>query len=227
MCERFTLAAPINVIYDHFKIGTQAPQAVFKPRYNIAPSQDIPVVVKLPDYPARQLAMMHWGLIPQWTKVKIIDFKLINVQAETISTKPAHRQVFKKRRCIIPADGYYEWKNLKGRKQPYYIHYHHGDIFGFAGLWEIWKEGTADCIYSVTIITTEADAKVGQIHERMPVILNPEHYDEWLDPENQDTSRLQELLVTDTHDLEYYPVSQNVNNSKNNGIELIEKIYFY
>ena len=223
MCGRFTLTAPYDVIYDYFAIEDQMPQSVFKPRYNIAPSQDIAVVMKLPDPPSRHLAMMHWGLIPHWARDKKIAYKMINAKVETLAEKPSYRTAYKKRRCLIPADGYYEWKQLKDRKQPYYIQYHHHDLFAFAGLWEHWQ-GDQEDIYSCTIITTDADNKVGKIHNRMPLIMNPDYYEQWLDPENQDTASLKDCLVTDTSDIEFYPVSTIVNSPKNEGQDLIQKI---
>jgi len=239
MCGRFTLTAPYDVIYDHFGIGDQAPQPVFKPRYNIAPSQDIAVVMKLPDQPSRQLAMMHWGLIPHWAKDKKIGYKMINAKAETLAEKPSYRTAYKKHRCLIPADGYYEWttartqdvgqrrerlpKPMKDRKQPYYIHYHHHDLFAFAGLWEHW-EGEQEEIYSCTIITTDANEVVKPIHNRMPVIMAPDYYEQWLNPDNQDTDSLKDCVITDTSDMEFYPVSTVVNSPKNEGHDLIQKM---
>jgi len=223
MCGRFTLTAPYDVIYDYFGIGDQSPQPVFKPRYNIAPSQDIAVVMQLLEQPTRQLAMMHWGLIPHWAKDKKIGYKMINAKAETLTEKPSYRTAYKKRRCLIPADGYYEWKPMKDRKQPYYIQFHHHDLFAFAGLWEHWQ-GEQEDIYSCTIITTDADKKVGKIHTRMPVIMTLEYYERWLDPENQDTESLQDCLITDTSDIEFYPISMVVNSPKNEGADLIERL---
>jgi len=224
MCGRFTLGASKKDIYDHFGIDDEAFQAEITPRYNIAPSQDVLVVLKPHDQPRRSVNM-HWGLIPHWAKDKKSGYKMINARAETLIQKPAYRQAVKKRRCLIPATGYYEWKILKDKKQPYYVHYHYNDLFGFAGLWETWgKLESADLVYSCTIIRTEAGKKIGQVHNRMPVILNPELYAQWLDPENQDTDMLQDLLITDTSDLEYYPVSTAVNKPKNNGPDLIEKL---
>jgi putative SOS response-associated peptidase YedK len=239
MCGRFTLTAPYDVIYDYFGIGDQSPQPVFKPRYNIAPSQDIAVVMQLPDQSSRHLAMMHWGLIPHWARDKKMAYTMINAKAETLAEKPSYRTAYKKRRCLIPADGYYEWatartqavdnvgnklsKPLQDHKQPYYIQYHHHDLFAFAGLWEHWQ-GDQEEIYSCTIITTDADKKIGKIHTRMPVIMAPACYDRWLDPENQDTASLQDCLMTDTSDIEFYPVSTVVNSPKNEGRDLIEKL---
>jgi len=225
MCGRFTLGASRELVCDHFGIGNQPFQAVLKPRYNIAPSRNIAVVSKLPDHPAPQLSLMHWGLVPHWAKDKKMSYKMINAKAETLSEKPAYRQAYKKRRCLIPADGFYEWKVLKEKKQPYYIHYHHSDVFAFAGLWEQWGElESEDLMYSCTIITTDADKKISAIHNRMPVIMSLEYYEQWLDPANQDTDSLQGLLVTDTSDLEMYPVSTAVNSPKNDGRDLIEKL---
>ncbi len=225
MCGRFTLTAPYDVIYNYFGISDQTPQPVFKPRYNIAPSQDIAVVMKLPDQPLRQLAIMHWGLIPHWAKDKKIGYKMINAKAETLAEKPSYRIAYKKRRCLIPADGYYEWKQLKDSKQPYYIQYHHHDLFAFAGLWEHWQ-GDQEEVYSCTIITTDANETVKPIHNRMPAVIEPDDYDIWLDPENHETHDLQDLLKPHDGDFKLYPVSTRVNRPANDDAECIERLEY-
>lgn len=222
MCGRFTLSASPRSIIEHFDISGVDEFSTMAPRFNIAPSQEIPVVFKPDGDSERRLQPMRWGLVPHWTKDINIGYKMINARAETLAEKPAYRTPFKRHRCLIPADGYYEWKQLQGRKQPYYIHYPDGDVFGFAGLWEHWK-GDKDEILSCSIITTEADTRLGEIHKRMPVILSKEHYDRWLDPNIQDTDTLTTMLATDTTSLEAYPVSTMVNNPKNQGAGLIIK----
>jgi len=222
MCGRFTLSASPRSIIEHFDITGEHDVSILTPRFNIAPSQEVAAVFKPDSDSARGLQFMRWGLVPHWASDIKIGYKMINARTETLSEKPAYRTLFKRHRCLIPADGYYEWKQSQGRKQPYYIHYPDCDVFGFAALWDHWK-GDKDEILSCTIITTEADSKLGEIHNRMPVILSSEHYNRWLDPELQDTDILSPMLVTDTSSLEAYPVSTMVNNPKNLGAGLIVK----
>ena len=169
----------------------------------------------------RALSYMRWGLVPGWAKDARIGHRLINARAESLAEKPAFRAAFKRQRCLVQATGFYEWRVEAGGKQPYYIHFYHDDVFAFAGLWEYWQEGE---LYTYTIITTDADEKVGRIHDRMPVIMNPDCYTSWLDPENQDTEYLQALLTSDTSDLDIYPVSTLVNSPKNEGEQLVRRV---
>lgn len=222
MCGRYTLAASPKDVTEHFRLANPYIASLIEPRYNIAPSQDVPVIT-LPEHTReRALSLMRWGLVPGWAKDIKIGYKLINARAETLSEKPAFRTSFKHRRCLIPATGFYEWRLEQGKKQPYYIHFYHDDVFAFAGLWEYWRRDGE--VYSCAIITTDADEKVGRIHDRMPVIMNPDFYATWLDPEIQDTEALQALLTSDTSDLDIYPVSTLVNSPKNEGERLVRRI---
>lgn len=224
MCGRFTLAlTKRDVIEEYFSIELSGDEIDLSPRYNIAPSQNIAVIVKSDADSDRTLAMMHWGLIPHWAKDSKIGYRMINAKAETLTEKPSYRTPFKKRRCLIPATGFYEWVTINGRKQPHYIHREDDGLFAFAGLWEHCdKEGNS--IYSTTIITTAADEKIQDIHYRMPVILPKDNFDDWLNPELQDTDALQALLVSEVQPLEYYSVSTQVNSPGNQGESLIEQI---
>jgi len=210
MCGRFTLSISASVIQDYFGLEQVWE---FKPRYNIAPSQDILTVCQLPDK-SRALTSMHWGLIPSWAKEKSIGNRLINARAETVEKKPAFRSAFKSRRCLIIADGFYEW-TVADHKQPYFIHQVKNHPFGMAGLWERWISAEGKTIESCTIITTDANKTLAPIHHRMPVILEPKDFDVWLDPDIHEADQLKELLQPyKQKDFEAYPVSINVNSPR-------------
>ena len=189
MCGRFVSATPPDQIARYFDAA--APEAALEPGYNVAPTNDVYVV--LADGSTRRVTPMHWGLVPRWAKDPSIGNKMINARAETLAEKNAYKSAFAKRRCIIPADGFYEWKAVPGqkRKQPMYIHGVPGEPLAFAGLWEIWKDPNATeaeraegggVLRSCTIITGPPNDKVAPIHDRMPVILPREAWAEWLDP---------------------------------------------
>jgi putative SOS response-associated peptidase YedK len=189
------------------------------PNYNVAPTQEVAAVVE--DDDKRKLEMVHWGLIPSWAKDPAIGNKMINARAETVSEKPSFRSAFKKRRCLILADGFYEWKKTDDDKQPYHVKMEDGSPFAFAGLWETWKDGPE--IRSCTIITTEANDLMNEIHHRMPVILPPEDYDMWLDPDFEEKEALTSLLKPYPADaMEAYPVSRRVNKPSNNEPSVVE-----
>jgi len=167
--------------------------------------------------------MMRWGLIPHWAKDIKIGYKMINAKAETLAEKPAYRTAYKKRRCLIPATGFYEWVSQGGRKQPFYIHREDEGVVAFAGLWEHW-EHEDQSIYSTTIITTEADVRLWDIHDRMPVILPQTNFENWLDPDQHEQELLRSLLVSESEALTYYPVSTQVNSPRNTGVSLTDRI---
>ncbi|MBW2484724.1 MAG: SOS response-associated peptidase [Deltaproteobacteria bacterium] len=213
MCGRFALKTPPRSIQQHFDI----PETIdLSPSYNIAPSQDIVVIRHLSGKDYRQLDMLRWGLIPGWAKDMKISYRMINARAETLAQKPSFRAAFKKRRCLIAADGFYEWRHLGKTKQPYFVHMKNGAVFGFAGLWESWTSPGGSIVESCTIITTSANDLVRKIHDRMPVILHPQKYAAWLNQESWENS-LQPLLVPyPASEMESYRVSSEVNNPKNN-----------
>jgi putative SOS response-associated peptidase YedK len=178
MCGRFTLTVDPADLQDAFGLSEPAP-AGLTPRYNIAPTQPVAVV---PNLAPRKLEMFKWGLIPSWAKDPKIGNALINARSETVAEKPAFRAAFKRRRCLIPADGFYEWKRAGKTKTPLYIQLKGGEPFALAGLWEIWTAPDGSAVNTCTIITTEPNALMKDIHDRMPVILPPSEYDAWLTP---------------------------------------------
>ena len=220
MCGRFTLSQPTDAIASAFNIAQIPP---LEPRYNIAPTQLIPSILSAPGG-EKQLQMLRWGLIPSWAKDAKISTKLINARAETVSEKPSFKAAFKRRRCLIVADGFYEWQRQEKQKQPYYFRLQNAQLFAFAGLWEQWKSPDEDIINSCTILTTEANDLLRPIHDRMPVILESKDYGLWLDSEAQQP-QLQQLLRPYQADLmTSYTVSTKVNNPKNNTPECINSL---
>jgi len=186
----------------------------FPPNYNIPPSQQIPAVRVMDG--KRVLSLMRWGLIPHWAKDEKIGYKLINARSETVFDKPAFREAIKKRRCLIPASGFYEWKKSEKMKQPYFVNLYEQDIFSFAGLWEVWHRSEKEVVVSCSILTTEANEIMTPIHNRMPSIIAPEHYDAWLRPDARPDDLSQLLQPFQAAKMKTYPVSQAVNNPKNN-----------
>jgi putative SOS response-associated peptidase YedK len=206
VCGRYTLAAPVNDLVEQFRID-EYPSGL-APSYNIAPTQEVAVVTA--ENEKRKLEMLRWGLIPSWADDPSIGNRMINARAETVSQKPSFRKPFKNRRCLVLTDGFYEWQRTPDGKQPYYIHMKDGAPFAFAGLWEIWRNGEE--VRSCTIITTDANELVGQIHNRMPVILPPGDYQLWLDPDFKEQEALASLLRPyPGGGMEAYPVSRRVN----------------
>jgi putative SOS response-associated peptidase YedK len=230
MCGRFVSASPPDEIARYF--DASAPEALLEASYNVAPTNDVYAV--LSDGGVRRVDAFHWGLVPMWAKDPKVGSKMINARAETLATKNAYKPALKRRRCLIPADGFYEWKKVPGakRKQPYFIHRPDGEPFAFAGLWEVWRgpkdaEGnrTGEPLRSCTIITTTPNETMAEIHDRMPVILPPSAWEEWLDPDNDDIETLGKLLVPAPASVtELRPVSTEVNNVRNKGAELASEI---
>jgi putative SOS response-associated peptidase YedK len=196
MCGRFTLTTDRGVIVDALRIYDADPGVVEQmvPRYNVAPSQSV-AAVTADEEGQRHLEFFKWGLIPSWAKDPKIGYKMINARSETIAEKPSFRAALKKRRCLIPADGFYEWKKDGKDKTPMYIQLKSGEVFAFAGLYELWKPADSDkWVKSCTIITTEPNALMKDIHDRMPVILKPDAYDQWLNPAETDVAKVLPLL---------------------------------
>ncbi len=212
MCGRYALHSRLPRLAALF--GVRPPDSL-RPRYNIAPSQDAPVV-RWTDA-GREWVALRWGLLPPWVRTEHPRFSMINARAETLAHKPAYRAAFRRRRCLVPADGFYEWQAQGGAKRPWYIRRRDGEPFAFAGLWERW-EGEGRSIESFTIVVTEACEALRPIHERMPVILDRDEYDLWLDPGIGDPARLDPLLDPYPADrLEAYPVSTYVNRPEHEG----------
>lgn len=217
MCGRYTLASPTERLAEEF--GVDASSIELAPNYNVAPTQKVAAVLE--DGGQRRLEVLRWGLIPPWADDPGIGSRMINARSETAPGKPSFRRAFRERRCLIPADGFYEWQRTNGAKQPYYIHMEDGRPFAFAGLWESWSKGEGE-IRTCTILTTGANALVGEVHDRMPVILAHDAYDVWLDPASE-RDELTGLLASYPEDeMEAYPVSRFVNSPSNNDPRCIE-----
>ena len=236
MCGRFVAATPPDQLARYF-----GAESLIEPspgdttgsgaNYNVAPTQRVHTVYE--DARGRCLTGFHWGLVPFWAKDPRIGAKMINARAETLAEKNSFKRPFAKRRCIIPADGFYEWKKLPGqkRKQPMYVTTIDGSPFAFAGLWEVWsdggdldEQGEPRRLHSCTIITGPPNEKVASVHDRMPVMLPPAAWDGWLDRTNADVETLQRLLVPAPAELvSMRPVSTEVNNVRNNGPHLVDE----
>jgi putative SOS response-associated peptidase YedK len=219
VCGRFSLTQSGEAIAQTFQL-LALPNLT--PRYNIVPSQQVATIIQPTQ---REFRWMQWGLIPSWSKDRKIGNKLINARAETLAEKPSFRNAFKRRRCLIIADGFYEWQKLEKCKQPYYIKMQDGKLFAFAGLWENWKSLEGEEITSCTIITTSANSLMEPIHDRMPVILSPEDCDRWLDSSVSDTKLLQNLLTPyNSDEMQAFPVSSTVNSPANDRAECINPL---
>ena len=222
MCGRFSLGADATSLVAQFDLF-EAP--AWTPRYNIAPTQQAPTIVIASADPRRGFTLHRWGLIPSWAKDPGIGSQMINAQADTVATKPAFRAAFRKRRCLVLADGFYEWARQGRPKQPYYIRLRDGRPFAIAGLWEHWEGAGGTPINSCTLLTIAANDLIGAFHHRMPVILDPGDYDLWLDPSLQDPDRLQPLLRPYPADaMSAYPVSTRVNNPAHDSPDCIEPV---
>ena len=220
MCGRYVLG-PVTLAYWTALRGFLGPLGI-RVSYNVAPTQMVLVMHRM-DH-ERIFAAMRWGLIPSWAGDTRISYRMINARSETVAEKPSFRDAFKRRRCLVLADGYYEWRKVAGSsKQPYYI-YRKGPPLAFAGLWERWEQGAA-CLESCTIITTQANAPLAKIHDRMPVILHPDEIKVWLDSEFQDADKLQKMLRPYSgDDLEQVAVSTLVNNPQNDTPACMEPV---
>jgi putative SOS response-associated peptidase YedK len=223
VCGRFAFFSPHEAVARLF--GVPDAPAV-EPRYNIAPTQFVAAVRETGEPAGRELAMLHWGLVPSWAKERSIGARMINARAETLAEKPSFRVAFRRRRCLVLADGYYEWQRSAGHKQPFLIRQASGEPFGMAALWEQWSDrASGEELESCAIVTTSAAASVAHIHDRMPVILPPACHAEWLDASSQSVATLEPLLQPcDPELLQCHPVSQRVNNARNQGADLIEPI---
>ncbi|MGA7933074.1 MAG: SOS response-associated peptidase, partial [Kovacikia sp.] len=218
MCGRFSQTKPAETLSSTFELAVPE----WTPRYNIAPTQAVPTVT-FSSQEKRQFKLLRWGLVPAWAKDLAIGARLINARAETVAEKPSFRSAFKRRRCLILADGFYEWQRSQGKKQPYYIQVTQGQPFAFAGLWEHWQ-GSDTEIESCTILTTQANELMQPVHDRMPVILSPQSYDLWLNPATLG-EQLQELLHPyRAQDMQRYPVSSFVNSVNHESPECVERL---
>lgn len=224
MCGRYRLTAKERWLSEYFNIPAE--DIDWAARWNIAPTDEVATVRQDRNEPKRIFAKMRWGMIPYWAKDISFGAKAINAVSETAAEKPAFRESMKKRRCLIPANGFYEWKKIgPKKKQPYNIGMADDGLFAFAGLWDRWKDPAGPVIESCTILTTEANVLLKDIHDRMPVVLRPEDYDLWLDPGVTDPARIIELLKPfDARLMRAYPVSTTVNRVENDGPECAQEI---
>ncbi len=221
MCGRFSLISSEELIKRIFRLN-RAPVQV---RFNIAPSQNISVIRNHPSTQDRELVPMRWGLIPSWAKDMKIGNRMINAKSETVFEKPAFRNAIKRRRCLIPADGFFEWKKLKKGKQPYYISLENHEPFAFAGIWESWKSDPQTTIESCTILTTSANELIQPLHERMPVIIPIPDHPIWLDPERQSAEEQMSLFHPfPAEEMTMYPVGDWVNHVGNDIPDCIESV---
>jgi putative SOS response-associated peptidase YedK len=220
MCGRFTLRSSPKSVAQEFGLF-DVPD--LPPRYNIAPGQPVAVVRQLPDKNQREVALLKWGLIPPWADDPALGDRLANARSETAATKPSFRRAFRYRRCLLVADGFYEWQKTDGRKQPYYVRLKDDHPFGIAGLWEQWEKGDKP-IESCTILTTDTNALMKPIHERMPVIIPPGQYGLWLDSKCQDAKKLEGLLRPFAGEMIANQVSTLVNNPKNDVEKCVEPL---
>ncbi|MER6946850.1 SOS response-associated peptidase [Nonomuraea sp. NPDC000554] len=256
MCGRYASARNKHQLLEEFQVELDGdPDKELGPDYNVAPTKNVYAVLsrvpKDAERGVRQLRIMKWGLVPAWAKDPSIGSRMINARMETVAEKPSYRQAFAKRRCLLPADGYFEWmpvepergssgaesearsgrdrKNAKQKKQPYFIHPADGGVLAMAGLYEFWKDPSrADddplkWLVTCTVITTEAEDDLGRIHDRMPMMIERGRWAEWLDPKLSDPKRVSSLLVpAQSGGLVADPVSTDVNNVRNNGPDLIK-----
>ena len=218
MCGRFSLTTAPEAMRELFGFENLPNLA---PRYNIAPTQDV-AVVRQAAGGERELVLLRWGLVPSWTRDTAHPAPMINARAETVGEKPAFRGAFRARRCLVPADGFYEWRREDGGKQPFRIGFADGGLFAFAGLWESWtgpsegNDAATGPVESVTIITTDANRKLRPIHHRMPVILDPDDYVTWLDPDPTAAPAVLELLKPHAPEaMAFYRVGRQVNDARN------------
>jgi putative SOS response-associated peptidase YedK len=245
MCGRYATARNPADLVEEFGVDRVVVDEQLAPNYNVAPTDEVYAVVERvdkehPSAPAqRQLRVVRWGLVPSWAKDAKIASKLINARAETLAEKPAFRKAFAVRRCLLPSDGYYEWysddqavdlPSRKRAKQPYFIRNRGGGVLPMAGLYEFWRDPNAESdadpwLWSSVVITTAATDDLGRLHDRMPMLVEPENWARWLDPQVTDVEGLRELLVPAAPGrLEAYPVSTQVNDVRNDGPQLIERV---
>jgi putative SOS response-associated peptidase YedK len=218
MCGRYRLSRRKQLVEEYFDTASDEPE--WAPRYNIAPTQPVPVIRQNPNEPRRELSLMRWGLIPSWAKGSSGSAMMINARSETAATKPAFRDPLTSRRCLIPADGFYEWQRTGKAKQPYCFEVNDGELFAFAGLWDRWKDPSGHWIRSFSILTTTANAVASSVHDRMPVILDRADYDLWLDPGMTNVEAVSEMLKPyDARTMRSYPVSPRVNRVANDDAE--------
>jgi putative SOS response-associated peptidase YedK len=223
MCGRYRLSRRKQLVEEYF--GAVSGEDDWNPRYNVAPSQPVPTIRQDARECVRKLSIMRWGLIPSWAKDPSIGYKTINARAETVATTPSFREPFTSQRCLIPADGFYEWQRNGKTKQPYCFEVNDGKLFAFAGLWDRWRNPQGEPIESCTILTTKPNSLLADIHDRMPVILSSDNYDLWLDPAFRDTASVAGMLKPfDPSMMRRYPVSTRVNQVQNDDADCVKPL---
>jgi putative SOS response-associated peptidase YedK len=221
MCGRFALFAPGEQLAEQFGVELNHE---LEPRYNIAPTHAGAAIRLAASTGERELTYFRWGLIPSWAKDPKIGSRMINARSETAAEKPSFRAAFKRRRCLIPASGFYEWQRLEDRKQPTFIHASDDSLLGLAGLWEIWQANDGSVVETCTILTTQPNEMMASIHNRMPVIIEAEDYSMWLDPGPQPQDALHLMRPYPAKGMEAYPVSTAVNNPRNDAAVCVEPV---
>jgi putative SOS response-associated peptidase YedK len=223
MCGRYRLSRRKRIVEEHF--ASVSGEQEWSPRYNVAPTQSVPVIRQNPKEPVRELSLVRWGLIPSWAKDSSAAARMINARSETAGTKPAFRDALQFRRCLIPADGFYEWRKIGRTKQPYCFEVGEGELFAFAGMWDRWKDPKGNTIETCSILTTTPNALTSAVHDRMPVILDPDGCDLWLDPGMREAAAASELLKPcDARLMRCYPVSTRINDVANDDEECSQPI---
>jgi putative SOS response-associated peptidase YedK len=218
MCGRYRLSRRKQIIEEHF--DAVSGEEDWGPRYNIAPTQPVPVIRQNPMEPVRELSLMKWGLIPSWARDPSVAATMINARSETAGAKPAFRDALRFRRCLVPADAFYEWSRTGKAKQPYCFEVNEGELFAFAGLWDRWRDASGNAVETCSILTTTPNAVASAVHDRMPVILDPDGYDLWLDPGMREADAAFELLgPCDARLMRCYPVSTRINHGANDDAE--------
>ncbi len=223
MCGRFRLSRSDKEIRDRFDVSEEDHE--WLPRYNIAPTQQVAVIRQDPAQPLRRMTTMRWGLVPFWAKDAAIGSRMINARSETAAEKPSFRDAFRRRRCILPADGFYEWKRERSGKQPYHFGLADGSLFALAGLWDRWRTPDGQTLESCAILTTAANPLMAPIHDRMPCILRDEDLELWLDPGFAELPQLEDMLVPfDAGRMKAFPVSRRVNVPGNDDAECVREV---
>jgi putative SOS response-associated peptidase YedK len=218
MCGRYRLSRRKQILEEQF--AALSDDSDWSPRYNIAPTQFVPVVRQNSTITSRRLSLIRWGLVPSWAKDSSKSAAMINARSETAASKPAFRDALRFRRCLVPADGYYEWQRVGKAKQPYCFEVNRGELFAFAGIWETWSDPRGNALETCTILTTTANAVTAAVHDRMPVILDPQCYDLWLDLGTTDATVISGFLKPyDARLMRCFPVSSRVNRPANDDPE--------
>ncbi|MGV3487342.1 MAG: SOS response-associated peptidase [Tuberibacillus sp.] len=220
MCGRFALTADLDYLVERFQIAYPV-EFDYEPRYNIAPSQNVTVVVK--GQKGNKMGQLKWGLVPSWAKDPGIGYKMINARSETAHEKASFKHALKSKRCLVIADSFYEWKREKSAKQPHRIYLKSEEPFAFAGLWSTWENDGLK-LSTCTVLTTSANAMMCELHDRMPVILPKDHEETWLNPETDFETVKSLLQQYPAAEMDHYPVSQAVNSPRNEGRELIQPL---